>query len=218
MVDPELAASDGVIDIVINFAVEAMTQPAEDIEAPRDWYVPYANILRYVASLKWEFPSPAASDFIPAGRQGASYSIRVNSFDWQNFYERLGGGQFLEAIRQSMRSEYDYILIDSRTGVSDTSSICTIQMPDILTVCYTLNNQGITGAAAVATAVRAQRTQEQLLIFPIPMRIENSEQKKLELRQAFARAQFNSFLDHIPPESKSATGEILGSLYSLLRL
>ena len=86
-------------------------------------------------------------DFIPAGRQGDAYSSRITSFDWQNFYDRLGGGVFLEAVKERMREEYDYILIDSRTGVSDASGICTVQMPDLLVVCFTLNHQSIEGAA-----------------------------------------------------------------------
>ena len=47
-----------------------------------------------------------------------------------------------------MRRRYHYILIDSRTGVSDTSGICTVQMPDLLVVCFTYNNQSIEGADA----------------------------------------------------------------------
>ena len=56
-------------------------------------------------------------DLIPAGRQGPTYATRMNSFDWQNFYDRLGGGGFsrrssgacgrvrLRADRQSHRRE-----------------------------------------------------------------------------------------------------------------
>ena len=49
------------------------------------------------------------------------------------------------------------MLIGSRTGVSDTSGICTVHMPDTLVVCFTLNYQSIKGAFAVAQSVREQR-------------------------------------------------------------
>ena len=52
--------------------------------------------------------------------------------DWDNFYERLGGGQFFDALRTDMKRHYDYVLIDSRTGLSDIADICTVQMPDVL--------------------------------------------------------------------------------------
>ena len=73
--------------------------------------------------------------------------MTVSSFNWQNFYDRLGGGGFFEAVKARARANYDYVLIDSRTGVSDTAGICSVQMPDTLVVCFTYNNQSIKGAA-----------------------------------------------------------------------
>src|SRR5262245_34227971 len=114
--DRDLASSEGVIDFVVDFAAEAVTplkSPEEKL--PDDWYVPHANILRYATSLDWDFfRKPGTLDFVPAGEQGPSYATRVNSFNWQNFYDRLGGGRFMEAAKERMKAEYDYILIDSR--------------------------------------------------------------------------------------------------------
>jgi hypothetical protein len=98
--------------------------------------------------VQWDFPDGGTLDLVSAGRQDAAYANRVNSFNWQHFYERLGGGILLELVKQKLRKIYDFILIDSRTGVSDTSGICTVQMPDDLVVCFTLNRQSIYGAAA----------------------------------------------------------------------
>ena len=104
---------------------------------------------------------------------------------------------FLEAAKKKMRAEYDYILIDSRTGVSDTAGICTVQMPDILVVCFTLNNQSIEGASAVATSVYEQRGKDGLHIFPVPMRLENAEKNKLSFRTDFAKKKFRQFPDYL---------------------
>lgn len=205
LIDKELTSSDGVIDFMIDFECEAATPLQEGETLPTDWYKPKADILRYAASLDWEFPGNGTLDFIPAGRQGEAYSSRVTSFNWQNFYDRLGGGVFLEAVKDRMREEYDYILIDSRTGVSDASGICTVQMPDMLAVCFTLNHQSIEGAAAVAASVYEQRrrTEPLIQIFPIPMRVENGEKEKLELRREYARKHFERFPAHIPHEKHS---------------
>jgi hypothetical protein len=194
LVDKDLTASEGMIDFVIDFALEAMTPEAGD--AKPDWYEAHANILRYAASLDWDFGNGGTLDFIPAGRQGLTYSTRVNSFNWQNFYDRLGGGVFLEATKRRMRAEYDYVLIDSRTGVSDTSGICTVQMPDTLVVCYTLNNQSIEGAAAVAESVYEQR-RDSVLIFPVRMRVNQGELVKLRLRRAYEDDRFRRFPAHL---------------------
>jgi cellulose biosynthesis protein BcsQ len=198
LVDKELTDSDGIIDFVIDFALEAMTLSKADDQALTDWYKPYANILRYAAALDWDFGNGGMIDFVPAGRQGPPYSARVNSFNWQDFYDRLGGGAFLEAAKEKMREAYDYILIDSRTGVSDTSGICTVQMPDVLVACFTLNNQSIEGAAAVVNSVHEQRRESGLQIFPVPTRIENAEKEKLDLRWEYAKRKFAPFSAHMP--------------------
>jgi cellulose biosynthesis protein BcsQ len=193
LLDKDLTSTDGLIDFVNKFAVEAMTPKKAGDESSSEWYLPHANLNRYATTLDWKFPSDGRLDFIPAGRQGPAYSTRVTSFDWQAFYTRFGGGAFLDAAKRKMIEEYDYVLIDSRTGVSDTSGICTVHMPDILVVCFTLNNQSIDGAAAVARSVDEQRPDTGFQIFPIPMRIENSEKDKLELRWALAKSSFALF-------------------------
>ncbi len=202
LLDQELTSSEGILDLVLDYAVEAITPAGSDKERSKDWYLPFANILRYAVTLKWTFPTPGRLDFIPAGQQTPSYASRVNSFDWRNFYDRLGGSAFLEAIKERMRDEYDYILIDSRTGVSDTSGICTIQMPDILVVCFTLNNQSIDGASSVTRAVSEQRSKDGVSIYPVPMRIDNAEKGKLDLRREYARIVFGMLPAHLTNEER----------------
>lgn len=192
LVDKDLSTTDGLIDFVIDFAVEAATHGSRRDDVDDKWYEPYADIISYAVSLKWDF-GKGTLDFISAGRQGPSYSTRVNSFNWQKFYDQLGGAALLEMTKQILRAEYDYILIDSRTGVSDTAGICTVQMPDKLVVCFTLNNQSIDGASAVAESVYTQRKDSGIEIFPVPMRIENAEQNKRNLRLEYAQERFEQF-------------------------
>jgi hypothetical protein len=189
--DPDLLRSEGVIDLVIDFTTEAATPRAEGRPTADDWYVPLANIRRYAVALERDFPGQGRLDFVPSGRQGPSYSARVNSFRWDTFYERFDGGTFIETLKANMKREYEYVLIDSRTGVSDTSGICTVQLPDTVVVCFTLNTQGIEGSAAIAQSLRAQRPS--MAILPVPMRIESSEKDKLELRRSYARRRFAGF-------------------------
>ncbi len=196
LADKELVRSDGLIDFVMHYAEQAVTKG----KRPNDWYKPYANILRYATSLDHPFANKASIDFVPAGRQGADYATRVNAFNWQHFYERLSGGLLLEAAKLSM-ADYDYVLIDSRTGVSDTSGVCTVQMPNTLVVCFTLNTQSIEGAAAVAESADAQRRnaagEPTLRILPAPTRVESTERLKLEAGMAAARQRFDPLLWHI---------------------
>lgn len=195
--DKELTSSEGLIDFVVQYADRAVTKSKG---TKRNWYEPYANILRYASSLNYPFPNKGTIDFVPAGRQGPDYATRVNSFNWQHFYERLDGGIFFEAAKESM-AHYDYVLIDSRTGVSDTSGICTVQMPHVLVVCFTLNIQSIEGAAAVAESADAQRRNDKgertLKIFPVPTRVELTERDKLKAALEVARERFDPLLEHL---------------------
>ncbi len=181
--DKSLSASTGVLNFVVDFAAEAMTpQKNPEVPLPDDWYKPHANILRHVVPLNWKsFRKPGALHFIPAGKQDSAYAKKVNGFNWQKFYEMFGGFRFLEAAKEKMKAEYDYVLIDSRTGVSDTSGICTVQMPDVLVVCFTLNSQSIEGARAVAESVTRQRSTNSgtpsLRIYPVPTRVETGRKR-----------------------------------------
>lgn len=189
LIDRELTHTPGLIDFVWDAARVSMT-PAES--EPK-----FPSLEDYVVGLDWTFRDDGAIDFIPAGRQDENYAQRVNTFNWDNFYERLGGGKLLEADRKVLRASYDYVLIDSRTGVSDTSSICTVHMPDSLVILFTLNRQSITGAAAIAASVRAQRPDEDFKIFPVPTRVENAESDKLAAATAYGRRVFAPFLRHV---------------------
>jgi tetratricopeptide (TPR) repeat protein/MinD-like ATPase involved in chromosome partitioning or flagellar assembly len=203
LTDKDLTGSEGLIDLLIEFRDATATGHAG--VGDDNWHESYADISSYVISLDWDFPRGGTLDLLPSGRQGASYSARINSFDWEEFYERRGGGVFLEAVKEKMRADYDYVLIDSRTGVSDTSGICTVQMPDAVVVCYTLNNQGVKGSAAVAHSIYEQRLRKgrEVAIFPVPMRVEPFEKTKLDLRREYAKELFKLFPSHLPPQSRA---------------
>jgi tetratricopeptide (TPR) repeat protein/cellulose biosynthesis protein BcsQ len=202
LVDRELSRSEGLIDCIIDYTTETTTRPADPNAPSQDWARRYANILRYTASLKGTFQGLGRLDFLGAGRQDAAYSTKVNTFDWKAFYERHGGGAFLELVKERMHQEYDYVLIDSRTGVSDTSGICTLGMPDDLVICFTLNNQSIVGASQVANSAREHRRNPDYRIFPVPTRVEQGEKDKLELRRRYARQRFALLPSHLSPADR----------------
>jgi tetratricopeptide (TPR) repeat protein len=186
--DPEIVATTpGIIELINDYSWAA-TKPA-----PRNpgWHRQYARVV--AVSLDWSFPGEGELNFVSAGRQNREYSSLVTSTDWENFYERLGGGQFFDALRVYMKDNYDYVLIDSRTGLSDIAEICTVQMPDVLVDCFTLSAQSIEGAAAVARHIDEWYPNRGIRILPVPMRIENAENEKVEAGRAVARAQFDQF-------------------------
>src|SRR5712692_2817783 len=125
LIDPELFETEGLIDTLWGFVTSALRQASssEKPAAPEDGIEVAEALEDATRRLDWAFPSEGFIDFIGAGRQGGTYSGRVNSFDWQRFYE-LGGARWLDAAKSYLCDRYQWILIDSRTGVSDTSGIC----------------------------------------------------------------------------------------------
>lgn len=122
---------------------------------------------------------------ITSGKRDETYYEKVRSFDVNNFYQKKGGGELIEDLRNSWKSAFDYILIDSRTGITDIGGICTIQLPDILVLLFTATNQGFKGIRDVAQkAIKARQElpieRISLLTLPLPTRIDNSEKKQTD--------------------------------------
>lgn len=198
LVDRGRRSLPGVIDLVWDFATAAMvSRPLDDT----DWLDDHAQILRYAVSLDRDFAHGGTLDFVAAGHNGSGYSVRVSRLDWDVLYQRQGGGAFMEKLRENMRANYDYVLIDSRTGLSDTAGICTVVLPDMLVNCFTMSTQSIDGAVMVAGSVRDQVDRD-LRIFPVPMRIEDAEKTKLEAGRDYARSRFASFLTDLDHEAQ----------------
>jgi MinD-like ATPase involved in chromosome partitioning or flagellar assembly len=186
-----ITETPGVIDLINDYSWAATRHEDRHVG---DWHRPYAQVQRDAISLNWhEFPNEGTLDFLSAGRQNRDYSAAIAGIDWDNFYERLGGGRFFDALREDMKEHYDYTLIDSRTGLSDIADICTVHLPDILVDCFTLNDQSMEGGAAVARNVGERNHYRQIRVLPVPMRVEDAEKEKLEIGRAVARAKFARF-------------------------
>ena len=111
---------------------------------------------------------------LKAGLEDADYPNRVRKFDWETFY--LEYGSFFTHFRRHLMEEYDYVLIDSRTGLTDTSGICTRVMPEKLVGVFAPNRQNIEGLVKViqnaAEHRRSSRDGRGLVIFPLASRID----------------------------------------------
>ena len=215
--DPDLQETEGLIDLLLHYMVaatkpELQRQPADTADPDRSWYQPFADISMHAEPIQWSFPDHGGIDLLAAGRHDSAYASRVNHFQWVAFYEKFGGAAFLEEVIRQARTAYDYVLIDSRTGVSDTSGICTVHLPDALVVFYTLNNQSILGASEVAEAVRQSHRSaghEGFPIYPVATRVELAEKDRLNIRRKLARRRFEPFLDWMPSDQR---GDYLGQM------
>jgi MinD-like ATPase involved in chromosome partitioning or flagellar assembly len=94
---------------------------------------------------------------LTAGARNDDYFRGVRALDLKSFYERRQGGRFIESLRSQWKERFDFVLVDSRTGITDIGGICTIQLPDIMALIFTATVQSLTGAVDVARKAAEER-------------------------------------------------------------
>ena len=83
-----------------------------------------------------------------AGKMDETYSERIAALDWSAFFEKIP--VFFTRFAFFLRKKYDFVLIDSRTGHTDTGGICTMLMPEKLVLAFTPNDQSLNGVLKLA--------------------------------------------------------------------
>jgi hypothetical protein len=142
---------------------------------------------------------------LAAGRADESYNDRVLTFDWPTFFAEREGGAFVERLRDEWKHEFDVVLIDSRTGITDTGGVCTIQLPDVLVPVITPNQQSIDGTKDVVERAQAARQElsydrPPLLVFPLASRFDTRTEFEIarEWLQRLAHEMDASYADWLP--------------------
>jgi len=108
-------------------------------------------------------------NLLPSGKEdNPNYTNQLEKFDWQCFFSN-NGGSVLEKIRQQWLENFDFVLIDSRTGLSDSGGICTIFFPDVVVAMFTANHQSLYGIRDVLRL--AQRARQNLAYDRMPLTI-----------------------------------------------
>jgi len=117
---------------------------------------------------------------LTAGKKNKFYHDKVKKFDFYDFYDSYNGGESIESLRNEWKKEFDFVLIDSRTGFTDIGGICTIQLPDLEFLFFTPMDQSLDGIITIAN--NADKKQKlfpddrlRLEFIPIMSRVERSE-------------------------------------------
>jgi cellulose biosynthesis protein BcsQ len=135
-------------------------------------------------------------DLMKAGSLGTTYRNLVLSFNWKVFFERYH--RIFSAFRAQLASRYRWCLIDSRTGISDISGICTMVMPEKLVAVFTPNVQSIGGLLdMLAEAVKYRCGSDDprpLSIFPLPSRTITVEPRLMQESRAYYTGEFENCL------------------------
>ena len=160
--------------------------------------------------LKVSLPEAQPISILSAGREDADYGARLRAISWETLFEQQQFGAFLERLRQQWTAEYDFVLVDSRTGFTDIGGICTIHLPDVLLTLFTTTEQGLNGVKEVMEKSRKAHAslpvdRRRLLLVPVPARDESRTEYKLaaEWRARFA-SELGAFYDDWIPKDESA--------------
>jgi MinD-like ATPase involved in chromosome partitioning or flagellar assembly len=102
------------------------------------------------------FPTGGTLCLMPAGTQSPDYQGRLATVNWLDLYENRSGYMLIEELKAQWAAHLapDYVLIDSRTGYSDVSGICTRQLPNAVCFVFVPNRQHLEGLATVVEQVR----------------------------------------------------------------
>lgn len=96
---------------------------------------------------------------IPAGNVPSSdYWRKLSSIDWHSlFYEESSEGiPFFLELKERIRKEFDpdFLLIDSRTGITEMSGLCTSLLPDKVVFLIINNQENIEGARQILQSIQ----------------------------------------------------------------
>jgi len=119
-----------------------------------------------------------------AGRFDAGYAERVAAFNWEALFHLCPA--LFRSFADMLARQFRHVLVDARSGRTDSTGICTTLLPTRLVLLFEANRQSLAGLQALvqrATTYRRSHEDEQrpLLIYPLPARtdMENSAQRAL---------------------------------------
>lgn len=140
----------------------------------------------------------------------SDYAHRVQSFDWQDFYQNWEGEIFFEWLRKEFEQIADIVLIDSRTGVTEIGGVTIYQFADVVVLLCAPNQQNIEGTYEMAKnfirpEVKEIRQGRPLDLLIVPARVEDRAETRL--LNAF-KDQFIDKFDDFKPAT------LIGSLNS----
>lgn len=137
-------------------------------------------------------------DVLPAGRVDEHYCAHLERIDWMRFFgdDPSGSGKFFYELTnwmQELPQRYDYVLIDSRTGLNDVAGICTQVLPDLILFVFRLTDQNLDGIEHLVPTIRSQlenRDKHKVEILPVASAVLSQSSPALDVRRKRATSIF----------------------------
>ena len=152
---------------------------------------------------------------MPSGRFDSSYPEKLAKLNIGSLFSQDGRGPILfDYLTKAIQSEFKphYVLVDSRTGFTDSGGVCTRYLPDLVIVFLGLNRQNRVGAKQVIQSINSQGATPKdksvpfvfLVVTPVPTGID--EQVSMVMSEA-SRMLNEEILAQIPYDANVAISE-----------
>ena len=154
-------------------------------------------------SLRTRYPRAGSIHILPAdARQGDQRQYDLARLHLEQLYETQGRSLVIDALKVEIEQEYhpDYVLVDSRTGLTDAGGICTVHLADLLVIVSGLNEQNLQGTCLAVERLHRARTDFArnvlFVISPVPVGEETLKAERLAVAaERFAGAMHLSSKD-----------------------
>jgi CobQ/CobB/MinD/ParA nucleotide binding domain len=114
-----------------------------------------------------------------SGTRFAEYAEAVHAFDWAGFYSRFRGHEYFDSFRRELLSLADVVLVDSRTGITEMSGVCTRHLADVVVSLCAPNSQNLGGVIEMTDSFRsdavAKARGRQIEVLILPARIDDQD-------------------------------------------
>ena len=152
---------------------------------------------------------------MPSGRFDNSYPEKLAKLNIGSLFSEDGRGPVLfDYLTKAIQSEFKphYVLVDSRTGFTDSGGVCTRYLPDLVIVFLGLNRQNRVGAKQIIQSINNQEAAPKgktvpfvfLVVTPVPTGID--EQVSMAMAEA-SRMLNEEILAQIPYDATVAISE-----------
>ncbi len=207
--------SKGVIDIFTEF-VEIM-KPFNELDENKLPIFDNSCIVKNVSNTP---ANKGQIDLVTAGNFDTDYkeySSRVNTFNWVEFYNKFDGATYIEILKKSLKDlNYDYVFIDSRTGISDYSGIVNIQFPDVNVLVVAPTKQNFIGNLRVANNIKnslyVEKEYRKPVIMPIFSRVDISVEEKTGSWNKYFKDTFEYFIEEFCKYTNNLVNDYLDNI------
>lgn len=157
---PDADPGPGMLDLLSDYLAQQRSAKAPQ---PAPYALELERYMRVITGWQVAADDDGATSgslwLMPAGHSGgADYARQLGAFSWPEFY-RLHGRNLLNALKLRLADlDFDDVLIDSRTGLSDEFFVTTQELADTV-ICVTgYNRQNIAGTRVAMERLRSAKS------------------------------------------------------------